>query len=102
MTDTYKKSECVAGKIRDILQRACPAARFEPSHSATWHGCFCAAQTGYSVGSPAHCDCVWHLTDTCLAGTWSELGFLNVERERQSRVACDILAKAKAAAARGQ
>jgi hypothetical protein len=76
----YDYNEILAEKIKDVLIKICPAFRWEGSQTAVWHGAKCLAK-----GENESCTCVWHISNTCIAGTWKELGFVyeKVEQKRQ-------------------
>ena len=85
-----------SNKIAERLDKKCPAFRNDHgSGGSTWHHCFCLAQAGTD---DKHCTCVWHQTDTCLAGKWACLSFLKVEADIEQKRANGYLDQATAAA----
>lgn len=62
--------EELAIKIGKTLQIICPSfSRDESAGHIEWHKCCCKISDG-------PCTCVWHLTDTCVAGEWAKLSFV--------------------------
>jgi hypothetical protein len=80
-------------QISAILQECCPAfVRKRDSESGSeWHYCHCNAQ------NMDPCDCVWQITDTCIAGTWPQLAFLKKLKKQQEEQLAMFLEQAKRA-----
>ena len=87
-----------AEKIAKILNEHCPAFRREHgAGAATWHECKCLAQCSHDVNSIESCTCVWHQTDTCVAGTWPQLAFVSEQKNQQRKRVDGYLEQAKKA-----
>jgi len=61
--------EEISIKISKTLNGLCPSFTKKENSAAEWHKCDCKITEN-------SCECVWHITDTCLAGTWEELSFI--------------------------
>ena len=95
------RSEILSRRIADILNEKCPAFIETREGASVWHGCFCKAQTSEST-EMEHCDCVWHITDSCVAGTWPHLDFINDKRRNKQESAKVFLEQAKQAIAKAE
>jgi len=84
------EEEKIAIKISKTLRGLCPSFSSNGSGAVEWHKCDCQV-----TGSA--CTCVWHLTDTCVAGKWEKLSF--VEKYNQEKVANQNKELTKATAA---
>lgn len=86
-----------AQRIAEILAKRCPAFSYDKDCGLTvWHCCYCKAQTsGKNFDNLTPCTCVWHQTDTCIAGTWPQLAFINEKRQLTEQKANYWLAMAK-------
>ena len=85
-------------KIAKILEFLCPAFHRDGcSGGVVWHHCSCLAQTPSGSAQLESCTCVWRSTDTCIAGTWPQLHFINETQETMQKNANVYLAEAKAA-----
>ena len=82
-----------AEKIAEVLSKACPAFFRDWCRGITWQQCYCSAKRGEP------CICVWRKTDTCIAGKWPQLAFINDEQKQKRQEADIILEKAKQAIA---
>ena len=89
-------TEQLSIKISTVLQRACPAFKRIAGGAAEWHHCECKAVSG----DP--CTCVWHCTDTCIAGKWPQLSFVNDIPATKRKTAKIFLDKAQQAIAAAQ
>ncbi len=89
----WARHEESARKISSILSECCPAfiRNRDSSAGSEWHYCKCKAQNMNS------CDCVWQHTDTCVAGTWLQLSFLNIKKQQDQKVSELALEQAKQA-----
>ena len=86
-----------AYKIASILNKCCPAFYMDKeAGGATWHHCHCRAQTS-KADYPQSCTCVWRTTDSCLAGKWPQLAFLNIDQQNAKELANKWLNKAESA-----
>lgn len=78
----FDQSELLAGRIRDVLKKDCPAFVYEPSPGgAVWHKCNCSVLLG-------SCTCVWHRTSECAIGKWPQLDFIDI-KQGEDRVKAD-------------
>lgn len=77
-----EKEEEMSKEISKTLNGLCPSFIKNSVTNVEWHCCDCKA-TGSS------CICVWHITDTCIAGTWNQLSFIqkynNKKEEEQNK-----------------
>ena len=84
----HSDSENIECDIRDILLKICPAfIHSNTGLGAIWHKCLCKDMRPNATPNPIgdeevydNCVCVWHHSDTCHRGKWSELEFLNKEQ----------------------
>ena len=90
------KEKQLSVRIKSVLLGVCPAFVFTGRGASLWHGCDCKAQRG------GPCDCVWHTTSTCIAGTWPQLTFVDEYHKERNKAAMVELAKAKAAIAKAK
>ena len=90
----FEYDEKVSRKVSKALEECCPAfvRKRDSEAGSEWHYCNCKAQDMDS------CDCVWHLTDTCVAGKWSSLNFLNEAKKEVQNNSALFLDKATKAA----
>ena len=84
-------------QVAKVLNKVCPAFVDTHTQSSVWHGCYCKAQASHAGDERQHCDCVWHLSDTCIAGTWPQLAFLSEKTQSQKVEANGWLKKAQQA-----
>jgi len=98
MSKGLATNEALATKVAEVLSVVCPAFSWAKNTPAVWHGCRCAAQ----VGEYEPCVCVWHLRDTCLAGQWPQLDFLNRHYSLATKKANEMLQMAKEAIAKAE
>lgn len=83
-----KLSQRIAIKVEEI----CPCFTLDKNGGpALWHRSKCSATTHGS------CVCVWHNTDTCEAGTWPQLSFVNRSRKWFNTRRRNFLANARVA-----
>lgn len=85
--------ESLAERIKDVLNKVCPAFVYTGEGAALWHGCNCKAQSG--IYDSAACTCVWHLTSNCIAGHWEQLDFVDEFHRKNAVAANNELQKAK-------
>lgn len=91
MTEQRAKEEKLARKIRNTLNGLCPSFERAPGSGIEWHYCHCKI-----TGSA--CSCVWHIQDTCVAGKWEKLSFVNRHIEKKTQKREKYLIKAQEAA----
>lgn len=69
--------EEIAIKIGKTLSDLCPSfIRDRDKGAIEWHKCNCKINND-------PCSCVWHITDTCVAGTWVKLSFINDYKDKK-------------------
>ncbi len=91
-----KEKHGLAEKIAKTLDGVCPAFHREGRGPATWHQCHCSAEPGaFRYFQP--CVCVWHLTDSCVAGKWPQLAFICQKADHDATEAATMLELAKQA-----
>ncbi len=85
------EEEIVAIRISKTLKGLCPFFYKHGQGEVEWHKCGCKA-------SGSSCTCVWNIQDSCVAGTWDKLSFVNEHNNKKQAEQRKALAEAVKAA----
>ncbi len=86
-----EEEERLAIRISQTLNGLCPSFVRTGRGNCEWHKCDCKA-------NGSSCTCVWHVTDTCVAGKWEKLSFVSKHNDEKVSNQDKELAKATEAA----